>query len=149
MAETAGTLVIADRAIARIAEHTALTVDGVVRHRGAVGSVLGSTASGLMNVGGDLPSISVDSIGTARRLSVEVALVWPCAITAVCARIREAVADELERCTGDRPIRVDVTVDRLVPRGEVVRRKQGYIDLPPVDEIAHRDEEVEDDRVED
>lgn len=129
-----GTLVIADRVVQRLAEHAALGVDAVVRQQGAVGAVLGTSTTDLLGIGNDLPQASVDAAGNARRLSLVVALEWPCAVTRVCQEVRAAVADELEEYTGDRPIRVDVTVRRLIPRGEVARRKQGYIDLPPVSE---------------
>ena len=134
----AGTLVIADRVITRIAERAALNVDGVVRQQGAVGSVLGSSATDLLGISSDLPQATVDAAGTARRLSMTVALVWPSAVTRVCQQIRESVSDELEEFVGDRPLRVDVTVRQFVPRDEVKRRKQGFIDLPSVTEAPER-----------
>lgn len=134
----AGTLVIADRVVRRIAERAALNVDGVVRQQGNVGSVLGSSTSDLLRIGTSLPQATVDATGTARRLSLTLALAWPSAVTRVCRQVRTNVADELEQLTGDRPIRVDVTVRQFVPRDEVTRRKKGYIDLPSVTESAER-----------
>nr|WP_221247021.1 Asp23/Gls24 family envelope stress response protein [Gordonia humi] len=138
-------MVIADRVIERIAERAALNVDGVVRQQGAVGSVLGSSTTELLGLGGDLPQAEVDSAGTARRLSLTLALAWPSPVTSVCAQVRRSVADDLEEFTGDRPVRVDVTVRQLIPRGEVARRKQGYIDLPAVAESAEPERERKDD----
>ncbi|MCF8589028.1 Asp23/Gls24 family envelope stress response protein [Gordonia sp. HY285] len=133
-----GTLVIAERVVRKIAERAALSVDGVVRQQGTVGAVLGSSTTDLLGINSDLPQASVDAAGTARRLSLTVALEWPCAVTRVCRQVRTSVADELEQFTGDRPIRVDVTVRELVPRGEVSRRKQGYIDLPSITQAHER-----------
>ncbi|GEE00678.1 hypothetical protein nbrc107696_11240 [Gordonia spumicola] len=145
LADPAGDLVIADRVIEKIAARAALDVAGVVRHSGAVGSLLGATGDRL-GIGSDLPRAAVDSSGRARRLSLTVALAWPCAVTRVAQEIRARVADDLLEFTGDRPVRVDVTVRQLVPRGEVSRRKSGYIDLPPLEDAdsraeTHRSEE--------
>ncbi|WP_132992645.1 Asp23/Gls24 family envelope stress response protein [Gordonia zhaorongruii] len=123
-----GDLIIADRAIEKVALHAALEVPGVVERQGAVGSLLGSAGRSLTGPG--LPRTAVDSTGSARRLAVTVALEWPCRITDVCCQVRSAVADEVEYFSGVRPLRVDVTVGQLVPRGEITRRKKGYVDLP-------------------
>ncbi|WP_232716661.1 Asp23/Gls24 family envelope stress response protein [Gordonia metallireducens] len=125
----AGTLTIEDRVIERIATRAVLDIPGATRHQGTVGSLLGSTA-GRSILGTDLPRTTLRSSGTALRISLDIALVWPCAVADVSRRTRDHVIDEVERLTGTRPVRVDVTVCQLVPRGEVQRRKSGFIDLP-------------------
>ncbi|WP_341258475.1 Asp23/Gls24 family envelope stress response protein [Gordonia malaquae] len=139
-----GALVIADRVVEKIATRAALNVDGVVRHQDTVGSLLGA-AGDRLGIGADLPRATVDSVGSARRLSLTVALTWPSEVTRLTREIRSRVADELEEYTGVRPVRVDVTVRHLVPRGEVSRRKNGYIDLPA---LADADTRAESHRLE-
>ncbi|WOC12288.1 Asp23/Gls24 family envelope stress response protein [Gordonia sp. MP11Mi] len=141
---TTGTLVIADRVVRRIAERAALNVDGVVHQQGTVGAVLGSSTTDLFGISTDLPHATVDAAGSARRLSIVVALEWPCAVTRVCREVRASISEDLEQLTGDRPVRVDITVRQLVPRGEVTRRKQGYIDLPSVTQAQERARASED-----
>ncbi|MCD2143991.1 Asp23/Gls24 family envelope stress response protein [Gordonia paraffinivorans] len=128
-AEPAGTLTIEDRVVEQIAARAVLDIPDVTRRQGTVGSLLGSTA-GRSAIGSDLPRATLRSSGSARRISLEIALEWPCAVADVSRRSRDHVADEVERLTGTRPVRVDVTVRQLLPRDEVQRRKSGFIDLP-------------------
>lgn len=133
LAEPAGTLTIEDRVVEQIAARAVLDIPGVTRRQGTVGSLLGSTV-GRSIIGSDLPRATLQSSGSAVRISLDIALEWPCAIADVSRRSRDHVADEVERLTGTRPVRVDVTVGLLVPRGEVQRRKSGFIDLPEPNE---------------
>lgn len=136
-----GTLTIEDRVIERIATRAVLDIPGATRHQGTVGSLLGSTA-GRSIIGSDLPRATLRSSGSALRISLDIALEWPCAVADVSRRSRDHVIDEVERLTGTRPVQVDVTVCQLVPRGEVQRRKSGFIDLPAPPEEPAGEEEV-------
>ncbi|WP_308127665.1 Asp23/Gls24 family envelope stress response protein [Gordonia paraffinivorans] len=139
--EPAGTLTVSDRVVEQIAARAVLDIPGVTKHQGTVGSLLGSTA-GRSAMGSDLPRATVRSSGSARLISLDIALEWPSAIAHVSRRSRDHVADEVERLTGTRPVRVDVTVRQLLPRGEVRRRKSGFIDLPTTAEDSKTESEV-------
>ncbi|MCR5977157.1 Asp23/Gls24 family envelope stress response protein [Gordonia jinghuaiqii] len=127
--EPAGTLTIEDRVIEQIAARAALDIPGVTRYQGNVGSLLGSSA-GRSIIGSDLPSAHVRSSGPAARISLDLALEWPCRVADIARQARDHVTDEVARLTGVRPVRVDVTVGQLVPGSDVRRRNSGFIDLP-------------------
>ncbi|MET4166899.1 MULTISPECIES: Asp23/Gls24 family envelope stress response protein [Gordonia] len=127
-----GTLTIADRVLEKVAARAALDIPGVVRHRGGVGSVLGPVGER-----STLPTASIHSGGT--RITLSLALEWPCAVAEVSRRTRDHVAAEVERLTGVVPLRVDVTVSKFEPRQAIRRRQRGYVDLPPVREDTQPD----------
>lgn len=130
---TDGTLTVADVVIEKVAARAALEIEGVVRHRSNVGALLGSTI-GHSALGSDLPHAKVESIGTARSVSLAIALEWPCAVAEVSRTTRDHVADRIDALVGHRPVRVDVTVERIVPHAETMRRRQGLIDLENPDD---------------
>lgn len=125
-----GTLTVADRVLEKIAARAALDIPGVVRHRGGVGSVLGAIGERSA-----LPDATVHAGGT--RITVSLALEWPCAVAEVSRRTRDHVAAEVERLAGIAPTRVDVTVSKFEPRQAIRRRQRGYVDLPPVGDDPH------------
>lgn len=126
-----GALVIANRVGEKIVVRAALAVDGVIEYQGVVGSLLSGSRPGRAIVGADYPQARVDDMSeSAPRVSVTVALRWPCAITDVCVEVRAHVADELARLTGIRPSRVDVTVAQIVSRESSSQNKSGFVDLP-------------------
>ncbi|MCG7632555.1 Asp23/Gls24 family envelope stress response protein [Gordonia McavH-238-E] len=127
-----GTLTIADRVLEKVAARAALDIPGVVRHRGGVGSVLGPVGER-----SSLPTASIHAGGT--RITLSLALEWPCAVAEVSRRTRDHVAAEVERLTGVVPLRVDVTVSKFEPRQAIRRRQRGYVDLPPVREDMQPD----------
>ena len=127
-----GTLTIADRVLEKVAARAALDIPGVVRHRGGVGSVLGPVGER-----STLPTASIHAGGT--RITLSLALEWPCAVAEVSRRTRDHVAAEVERLTGVVPLRVDVAVSKFEPRQAIRRRQRGYVDLPPVREDTQPD----------
>jgi uncharacterized alkaline shock family protein YloU len=127
-----GTLTVADRVLEKIAARAALDIPGVVRHRGGVGSVLGPVGER-----STLPDATVHAGGA--RITLSLALEWPCAVAEVSRRTRDHVAAEVERLTGVVPLRVDVTVTRFEPRQAIRRLQRGYVDLPPVRENTRND----------
>ncbi|MFE0750655.1 Asp23/Gls24 family envelope stress response protein [Gordonia sp. NPDC058843] len=130
-----GTLTVADRVLEKIAARAALDIPGVVRHRGGVGSVLGPVGER-----STLPNATVLAGGA--RISLSLALEWPCAVAEVSRRTRDHVAAEVERLAGVVPLRVDVTVSRFEPRQAIRRLQRGYVDLPPVREDTHDDDDA-------
>lgn len=118
-----GTLTVADRVIEKIAARAALDIPGVVRHRGGVGSVLGVGER-------NFPDAAVHAGGA--RITLSLALEWPCAVAEVSRTTRDHVAAEVERLAGIVPLRVDVTVSKFEPRQAIRRLQKGYVDLPPV-----------------
>ncbi|MFW0792542.1 Asp23/Gls24 family envelope stress response protein [Gordonia sp. CPCC 205515] len=144
-----GTLTIDDRVGEKIAVRTALGVDGVIEHRSKLGALLSGSTPGRAMMGSDYPSASIDMSSVAPHVAMNIAVRWPAPVTAICQRVRTEVAAELERLTGIRPERVDVSIAAVVPasvaaalpdgepgviehiHGKPVRR--GYVVLPPVD----------------
>ncbi|MFW0785093.1 Asp23/Gls24 family envelope stress response protein [Gordonia sp. CPCC 206044] len=125
----AGALVIADRVGEKIAARAALDIDGVVEYQGSIGSLLGGSTPGRALVGGDYPNAKVAMSESAPRVSVNIALSWPCAVAEVCQQVRAHVAGELARLAGIRPSRVDVAVSQIVPRAQAARRNKGFIEI--------------------
>ena len=137
-----GTLTVADRVIEKIAARAALDIPGVVRHRGGVGSVLGAGER-------NFPDAAVHAGGA--RITLSLALEWPCAVAEVSRSARYHVAAEVERLAGIVPLRVDVTVSKFEPRQAIRRLQKGYVDLPPVPDepdhdVVHPDDRHLDDR---
>ncbi|MFT4087453.1 MAG: Asp23/Gls24 family envelope stress response protein [Gordonia sp. (in: high G+C Gram-positive bacteria)] len=126
-----GSLVIADRVGAAIAERAALDLAAVVESSSAVGSLVKGAGALKSMVGGVYPSAQIDMSDRSPRLSIQVALSWPCPVTAVCQELRTVLADELERLTGVRPVRVDVDVARLVPRSGATSNKRSRMIAVP------------------
>ncbi|MFT3660442.1 MAG: Asp23/Gls24 family envelope stress response protein [Gordonia sp. (in: high G+C Gram-positive bacteria)] len=137
-APVAGTLVLADRVGAAIAERAALDVGSVVAYKNSMGSMLGDVAGARAVVGGGYPKARIDMGAATPRLAVAVALAWPSPITRVCRELRTHLAEELERLTGVRPVAVDVEVARLVPRTEAKKLRSGMIELPPPETVDAR-----------
>lgn len=133
-----GSLSIDDRVVEKLAARLALDVEGVVPHNGAG---LRKIVSGLRpghTAGAALPRArTVDDAGGA-AISLEVALTWPSAVTAVCQQVRGRVATELHRLTGVAPRRVDVEVVQLVSAAEARSggRRAGFVDVEPGDDDA-------------
>src|SRR5690606_19478224 len=112
-----GRLVIGDVVFEKIAIGAALDVAGVVRSDGSVAGRLGSLVSRDTTVGSAYPRARVESAGSAAHVvDVTLAVSWPSPITRVCRDVRDRVGDELQRLTGSRPLRVNVTVAQVVPR---------------------------------
>ena len=126
-----GTLTVADRVIEKIAARAALDIPGVVRHRGGVGSVLGVGER-------NFPDAAVHAGGA--RITLSLALEWPCAVAEVSRTTRDHVAAEVERLAGIVPLRVDVTVSKFEPRQAIRRLQKGYVDLPPVSDEPEYDD---------
>lgn len=125
---------MADVVLEKVALRAALDVDGVVRHSGSLAGRVGAMVSRDTTAGTDYPRARVDSLaGTAHVVDVTVAVPWPSPVTRICGQVRTHVADELDRLTGGRPVRVNVTVAALVP-GAVRNRRDGLIELPAADD---------------
>lgn len=138
-AEVPGRLVLSDRVGESIAARAALGVDSVVSYTGGVGSLLSAPAAMRSVVGGGYPRATIDMSAALPRLSVQVALEWPCPVTQVCRELRTHLTDELVRLAGVRPVAVDVDVVHLVPRAEVSRRHAGLIEVPAPEDSAPED----------
>lgn len=141
--EVPGRLVLDDRVGETIAARAALDVGSVVSYSAGMGSLLSGPAVVLSAVGGGYPRAQIDMSSAMPRLSVEVALEWPCPVTQVCRDLRTHLSDELVRLTGVRPVAVDVDVVQLVPRAEVRRRRAGLIEIPAPEEPAPEEPTVE------
>lgn len=127
-----GTLTVADRVIEKIAARAALDIQGVIRHRGGVGSVLGVVGER------SFPDATVHAGGA--RITLSLALEWPCAVAEVSRRTRDHVAAEVERLAGTVPLRVDVTVSKFERRQAIQRLQKGYVDLPSVLDGSEHDD---------
>ena len=126
---------MADVVLEKVALGAALDVDGVVRHSGSLTGRVGALVSRDTSAGTDYPRARVDSLaGTAHVVDVTVAVPWPSPVTRICRRVRTHVADELDRLTGARPVRVNVIVAALVPGAAVRNRRDGLVELPAVDD---------------
>lgn len=109
MAETdpgqRGGLEVAPRVVTRIAELAALQVDHVVKR-----------SEGLERLVGRRLPRAVASIDKDRvRLSLDVAVLWPCPVEAVAAEVRRHVTDETARLTGLMVRSADITVHAVTP----------------------------------
>lgn len=99
-----GTTTIHDRVGESIARKTALSIEGVLRHRGSLGLI----------TGGEHPKVSIDMSRPHPDVTVDVAVRWPTQVTALCQEVRALVHTELARLTGVTPHRVDVVVADVV-----------------------------------
>jgi uncharacterized alkaline shock family protein YloU len=106
-----GRLVVADRAVTRIAEAAAF-VPGTARRSGVVGSVLGR----------NYPDVSCTVAGRRARVGVEVAGVWPHPAPEIAARVRDAVRTALQEFAGLTVDDVSVVVADYLPEPETTRR---------------------------
>ncbi len=99
-----GWLEISHTVVRKIVEHATDQVPGTVRSdRRVAGLALGETGSSArVSVGEELIDVSL-----------ELALRYPGSITAVVARVRERVGEEIARITGLRVRAFDVTVSGL------------------------------------
>lgn len=111
-AGTRGSLVIADRAIERIASCAA----------GEVGSTLSVRPRGLSLLESGLPHASATVGGGHARLSVEVAAEWPRSAREVAAAVRDHVQARVTALTGVEVEAVDVHVADIV-HGQPGRRR--------------------------
>lgn len=118
-----GRLVVADRAVERIAQAAASTVSGSVRTGstdavgGAVDAALRATA-----LKRAYPTADCTRAGNRVRVQVEVAARWPVAAPDLAARVRHHVVDELTRLAGVVVDACDVTVATYVRNAPEVRR---------------------------
>lgn len=96
---------ISERAINRIAAHSASAVPGVA-----------STSGGIVRLGGSYPRCDaiVDRAAGRARLDVAVAVSWPSPVSAVAAHVRDAVRRGVEAATGLTVGTVNVSVDQVV-----------------------------------
>lgn len=134
-----GGLVIADRVGEKTAVRAALGVDGVIAHQTTLGSMLAGSTPGRAIAGGDYPQASVDMSAATPRVQVTIAVRWPCRLTDVCLMVRDAVTRDLDRLTGHRPSRVDVSVAAVVNIADIAATgdpRRGYTELPPVPPAA-------------
>lgn len=99
-----GSLTIRGRAAGRIVELAALEVPGVLRHTSRVATITVR----------ELPRAVVDMTTKHPNVRVDIALVWPSPVAALCRRVREQIVADLHRLTGRAPSRVDIAVTELV-----------------------------------
>ncbi|NMO02080.1 Asp23/Gls24 family envelope stress response protein [Gordonia sp. TBRC 11910] len=141
MADDRGTLTIRRRVYERLAQHAALSVDDVVAQSTGLTAAFDDQTATSAALFRSLPHAMAREDGAAITLTV--ALRWPTRVNDVCAMVRDVVSDDVLRFTGSRPERVDVDVAQLVSgsakesaststRPRPVRRRAGFIDLPPV-----------------
>lgn len=96
---------ISERAINRIAAHSASAVPGVE-----------STSGGIVKLGGNYPRCDaiVDRTADRARLDVAIAVSWPSPVSAVAALVRDAVRRGVEAATGLTVGIVNVSVDQVI-----------------------------------
>lgn len=99
-----GRLVVADRAVEKIAIAAASEISGV--------QSAGSTLDGV--IGRAYPQADVQVAGGHAKVSLELAVTWPSPLAPTTAAVRDRVRDRLETLAGLRVDRVDVTVAKLV-----------------------------------
>ncbi len=99
-----GRLVIDDRVVETIAEAAACQVDGVRRWGGTLEGVMGRR----------YPKVDARTAGSRTRVSVEVAVVWPVALSQVLAEVRDRVRSQVQDLTGLQVDAVDVLAARLM-----------------------------------
>lgn len=142
MADDRGTLTIRHRVYERLAQRAALSVDDVVAQSTGLTAAFDDQTATSAALFRSLPHAMARDDGAA--ITLLVALRWPTRVNDVCRMVREVVSDDVHRFTGNRPERVDVDVAQLVStksidesasssaRAKPVRRRAGFIDLPPV-----------------
>ncbi|WP_245569681.1 Asp23/Gls24 family envelope stress response protein [Gordonia shandongensis] len=145
--ELPGRLTVVDAVFEKIALGAALEVDGVVRHGDSVAGRIGSLVSRDTTAGTSFPRARVESVGGAAHVvDITLAVVWPSPIARICRDVRTRVSDELDRLTGGRPVRVDVTVGEVVAGDAARLRKRGIVELPDTDGDHGADGDDRDDR---
>lgn len=102
-----GSVSIPAKVVSRIAEQAAFEVPGV-----------GSDAGGVLGLGAHRdfetrPAAEADVHGSTAVLRLDVGLVFPAALHAVLARLREHVAARVEELTGLTVGRLDITISWL------------------------------------
>ena len=108
-----GGLHIANRAIERIATHTATGVAGVQATAGGLDKLVGRT----------LPRVDLTPAGDHVRLGLEIAVQWPHGAGEVARNVRSAVKRQVGQLTGLNVIAVDVKVVRFASGAESADRR--------------------------
>ncbi|MBW0294335.1 hypothetical protein ATN37_11580 [Rhodococcus sp. MH15] len=85
-----GSLVIKDRAMAKIATAAAVNVPGVVRQSGGLTRLTGR----------DLPRADISMGSDAVAINLFLAVSWPCSVTELTGRVRTEVGRSVESLTG-------------------------------------------------
>nr|WP_252858621.1 Asp23/Gls24 family envelope stress response protein [Rhodococcus erythropolis] len=85
-----GSLVIKDRAMAKIATAAAVNVPGVVRQSGGLTRLTGR----------DLPRADISMGSDAVAINLFLAVSWPCSVTELTGRVRAEVGRSVESLTG-------------------------------------------------
>src|SRR3569833_1603841 len=116
-AEDRGRLVVAERAVERIAAHTAREVDDV---GGAAARVLG-VAVGLED-GDRSVKVTADVDGDSVRLAARLSIAYPASVTQATERARAHLRDRGGELTGLSVERVDITVTALHAPVRATRR---------------------------
>ncbi|WP_427893367.1 DUF6286 domain-containing protein [Kribbella sp. GL6] len=111
-----GRLVIAQRAVERIAEITARRHGAVVRRD----SVLGR----------GLPKARAVVAGRRTRIELELAAAWGRPLAEIATEVRQAVTEDVERFTGLGIDRVDVDITAVEPRTSSPTEADGRTGLP-------------------
>lgn len=107
MADTRGTLTIADRALTRIARQVTLEVPGVAAEEESVGTVERTLGRGY-------PRVRWQRAGTRSRVEVEVAIIWPASAAQVTTEVQDTLRRELDRLAGQELAHVSVAVREVV-----------------------------------
>lgn len=100
-----GALHVRDKVLEQIARLAALEVDDVTEHSTGLGRL----------TGGNLPKVDARTSGNHVRASVDIATIWPAALTETSATVRDHVRDQLARLSGLEVDTVDVSVVAVVP----------------------------------
>ncbi len=109
-----GRLLIDDRVVETIAGAAACEVDGVRRSGGTLEGVVGRR----------YPKVEARTAGARARVSVEVAVAWPVALSQVLAEVRDRVRSQVQDLTGLQVDAVDVIAARIViDEGQGDRRR--------------------------
>lgn len=102
-----GGLVIHDKAVQRIAEHTAAHTPGVLRHSAGLNRLTGRT----------LPRVATHIAGGHVRAHIDVAVAWPQPLAQVTAAVRAQVSEALHTLTGLVVDAVDVAAPTVLLPG--------------------------------
>ncbi len=111
-----GSLIIADRAVQRIAQAAALAVTGVApaeKSTNALNSVLGRA----------YPRVDCDISGNRVRAELDVVGVWPTPAPLLAGQVRDAVTEQLHQLAGLTVDAVDVTVAKIIRVHAAPRRR--------------------------
>ncbi len=108
-----GSLWVADKAVERIATHTAALVDGVVQTRSGLDKLVGRR----------LPKASSDVHGDRVRISVDIAVQWPLSVADVARAVRDDVHAAVSHLAAMRVLGVDVSVLQVERRTAAPTRR--------------------------